>query len=358
MTRLNNALAALGVSGALLGPAAAEAVVTREDFRVATTDGVGIRVREVAPAGGGNGEPIILIHGARVPGIASFDLDVPHGSLAADLAARLKRRVFIMDARGYGGSDRSAAMEKPPQDSRPLSRAHEVVRDISAVVDTALQRTGARQVALFGWATGGMWASYYASLWPERVGHLIAFNALYGGSNQHPTLGPGSRNADPKQPERLAKSVGGYALNAATSLTPAWDSSIPDTDKSKWRDAAIVDAYTKAALASDPQSQNVMPPAFRAPLGAIEDSFYQAGGRRLFDAGSITASVLVLRSSRDFWSRPEDIDAFVHDAMRAPSVRAVTLPEATHYAHLDRPEHGRDRLLKEVVEFLSKDQTD
>lgn len=358
MTRLNNALAALGVSGALLGPVAAETPIVREDFRVTTADGVGIRVREVAPAGGGNGEPIILIHGARVPGIASFDLDVQHGSLAADLATRLQRRVFIMDARGYGGSDRAAAMAKPPQESRPLSRAHEVVRDVAAVVDAALQRAGTRQVALFGWATGGMWASYYASLWPERVGHLVAFNALYGGSDRHPTLGPGSRNADPAAPDRLARSVGGYALNNGASLTPSWDSSIPDADKSKWRDPAIVDAYTKAALASDPQSQNVTPSAFRAPLGAIEDSFYQAAGRRLFDAGSITASVLVLRSSRDFWSRPEDMDAFVHDAMRARSVRAVILPDATHYAHLDRPEYGRDRLLKEVVEFLSKDQTE
>jgi pimeloyl-ACP methyl ester carboxylesterase len=44
-------------------------------------------VREVK-GGAEPGRPILLIHGARVPGLASFDLDVPRGSLAADLARR------------------------------------------------------------------------------------------------------------------------------------------------------------------------------------------------------------------------------------------------------------------------------
>jgi pimeloyl-ACP methyl ester carboxylesterase len=88
--------------------------------------------------------------------------------------------------------------------------------------------------------------------------------------------------------------------------------------------------------------------------GAIEDSFYQASSRRLFDASSITGSVLVVRSERDFWSRPEDVQTFVHDAVHARSIRALTLPEATHFVHLDRAEHGRERLITEVVAFLAE----
>ena len=112
-------------------------------------------------------------------------------------------------------------------------------------------------------------------------------------------------------------------------------------------------AYQEAALASDPSSGTHQPPAFRAPLGAIEDSFYQASGRRLFDASSITAHVLLVRSDRDFWSRPEDVQAFAHDATHAASVRILSLPDATHFVHLDRAEHGRDRLLNEVATFLA-----
>jgi pimeloyl-ACP methyl ester carboxylesterase len=328
---------------AVAAPALAEGV-SRTDFRVTTTDGVGIHVREIRSTEEPNGvEPLILVHGARVPGLASFDLDVPGGSLAADLARQMRRTVFVMDARGYGKSDRPEAMSRPPAATKPLSRAYEVVRDIDAVVRVARERTGARTVALLGWATGGMWAGYYASLWPENVSHLIALNALYGGATEHGYLSP----TPPKA---------GYAVYDAASLFPGWDKSIPETDKARWRDPAIADAYVRAALASDPLSDERTPPAFRAPLGAIEDSGYQAGGRRLFDAGSITASLLVIRSESDFWSRPEDAAALARDASRAQNARIVTLPGATHFVHLERPDRGRDRLLKEIAAHLGAER--
>ena len=277
--------------------------LVRSDFQVKTSDGQTIHVREIRPLDGTGKEPLILVHGARVPGIASFDLDVPHGSLAADLASRLGRTVYVMDARGYGGSSGSEAMNKHPGESRPLSRAYEVVRDVDAVVREASHRNGAAQVGLFGWATGGMWAAYYASLWPDRVGQLVTLNALYGGASEHPAIGPGSPISDPEHPDRFTPNAGGYALNDSASLLPSWDRSIPSTDKADWRDPAVAEAYAKAALRSDPLSDRDSPPAFRAPMGAMEDSFYQAGGRRLFDASSITSPVLVIRSERDFWSR-------------------------------------------------------
>jgi pimeloyl-ACP methyl ester carboxylesterase len=31
----------------------------------------------------------------------------------------------------------------------------------------------------------------------------------------------------------------------------------------------------------------------------------------------------------------------------------VTIPDATHYVHLDKPEHGRNRLIDEVAAFLA-----
>jgi pimeloyl-ACP methyl ester carboxylesterase len=326
--------------------------LVRNDFHVTTSDGQTIHVREIRPLCGPGEEPLILVHGARVPGIASFDLDVPYGSLTGDLASQLGRTVYVMDARGYGGSSRSEAMNKPPGESHPLSRAYEVVRDIDAVVREASRRNGGAQVGLFGWATGGMWAAYYASLWPDRVGHLVTLNALYGGASEHPAIGPGSPVSDPEHPDRFMPNAGGYALNDYASLLPSWDRSIPSTDKAEWRDPAVAEAYAKAALRSDPLSDLHNPPAFRAPMGAMEDSFYQAGGRRLFDASSITSPVLVIRSERDFWSRPEDARAFAHDMVHVANVRIVTIPDATHYVHLDRPEHGRDRLMRELIGFF------
>jgi pimeloyl-ACP methyl ester carboxylesterase len=254
-----------------------------------------------------------------------------------------------MDARNYGRSDRNGAMAAAPEANPPQSRAVAVVRDIDAVAAEAQRRAGASEVALLGWATGGMWAGFFASLNPEHVSHVVALNALYGGSDRHAML---ERSADVGAPDRLSPTIGAYSLNGAAGLLPGWDSSIPLDDKAAWRDPAIAAAYVAAALASDPAAARCDPPTFRAPLGAIEDSFYQAHGRRLFDAGSITAAILLVRGERDFWSRAEDVDAFARDAARARRVATLTLPDATHFVHLDRPERGRAALVDAVVDFL------
>jgi hypothetical protein len=55
---------------------AATSQFSRTEFHVRTNDGFQIAVREVKLSnnGGTKKRPIILVHGARVPGIASFDL--------------------------------------------------------------------------------------------------------------------------------------------------------------------------------------------------------------------------------------------------------------------------------------------
>jgi alpha-beta hydrolase superfamily lysophospholipase len=77
--------------------------IMRKDFYVPTGDGIRLFVREVITSEEKQSKPILLIHGARVPGIASFDLQVKGGSLAEDLAIR-GLDVYVMDVRGYGAS--------------------------------------------------------------------------------------------------------------------------------------------------------------------------------------------------------------------------------------------------------------
>ncbi len=267
--------------------------VIREEFFITSDPRIQIFVREVK-----DGEtqhmqkvPVLLLHGARVPGVASFDLDVPNASLAADLASN-GHVVYVIDARGYGNSSRPPEMEQPPTENPPLTRSSEVVRDITAVIEWIRQHLGVQRVALLGWATGGHW-------------HL-----------------------------------------------PSWDHSIPLEEKTQWRDPAVAQTYVAAALASDPTSQTRTPPSFRAPSGAMEDSFYLAIGRQLWDASLIRVPTLILRSERDFWSRPQDAELLAEHLVHAPRVRKVTLLDATHYVHLDRPERGRDAFIKEVLSFL------
>jgi pimeloyl-ACP methyl ester carboxylesterase len=329
------------------------AEVMRIDFFVESDPTTQLAVREVtAPNVTSVRSPVILIHGARVPGLASFDLKARNGSLAVELSGA-GLRAFIMDARGYGGSTRTG-QDGDPVGRPPLARSNEIVRDIVAVTAEVRKRTGAHQVALFGWATGGHWAGMFASRYPEVVSHLAILNSLYGRHTGHPTLGPGGRLTDKSDPSRLDSSkVGAFGFSTAASLRPAWDASIPVEDKSVWRDPAVLDAYETAALASDPESGARNPPSFRAPTGAMADSFELASGRKLWDASSITARVLLLRSEYDFWSREADLDDLARDLIHARSVKAERLVGATHFVHLDRAEHGRDALVKELISFLT-----
>ena len=180
------------------------------------------------------------------------------------------------------------------------------------------------------------------------------YNSLYGGTVGHPALGPGSDYEDPDHPGRFnGAEVGGYRLNPAESLLSSWDGSIPVSDLESWRAPEVARAYVREALDSDDTSATRTPPSFRAPTGALEDSFYLACGRQLWDASLITAAALLIRSERDFWSRPEDAQLLSEHLVHSARVESVLVPRATHYVHLDRPTAGRDLYLQKVLAFLA-----
>lgn len=341
----------------LVSPTKAKAQVQprllREEFFAPSDPGIRVHVREVRVNSKNFCSSILLVHGARVPGVASFDLPVPGGSLAADLAQR-GFCVYVIDVRGYGESTRPPEMQQPPQNHPPLVRSVDAVHDIDAAIELIRKRTNTSRVALFGWATGGQWAGYYATLHSDKLSHLILLNALYGADAPHPLMGHGSDMEDPAHPGQLNPSVGAYRCNSAESLLAGWNRNIPIDDKNSWRDPGVADAYVRAAMASDPQTNSHNPPCFRSPNGAMEDSFYLATGRQLWDASFIYVPTLVLASERDFWSRPADRQKLQHDLVHAPSVRIVVLPNATHFVHLDRPERGRQQLLNEITNFLNR----
>lgn len=323
----------------------------REDMYVTGDPGITLFVRHVAGPGA-DGVPVLLVHGARVPGLASFDLDVPGGSLAADLA-RAGHDVYVMDARGYGRSTRLPEMADPPAAHPPLARSDAIVRDIDAVVGAIRQRHSGARPVVFGWATGGHWAGHYASIYSARISGVILLNTLYGGTDGHPMLGRGSDLEDPAHPGEFRRDYGAYRLSEAGSLLTAWDRSIPMKDKAGWRSPEVAAAYVAAAMASDETSDTRTPPSFRAPSGAMEDSFYLATGRQLWDASLIRVPTLVVRGANDFWSRPEDAERLASHVVHA-DVRLVVIPDATHFVHLDRPERGRAQLMTEVLQFLSR----
>src|SRR6202008_3895595 len=122
-----------------------------------------------------------------------------------------------------------------------------------------------------------------------------------------------------------SESCGAYRLSSEKSVLGVWDRSIPLEDKEAWRDPEVTKAYAAAALASDPTSETRTPPSFRSPCGAMEDSFYLATGRQLWDASLVTAPTLVLASERDFWSRIEDRELLQRHLVHAARVKTVVI---------------------------------
>jgi pimeloyl-ACP methyl ester carboxylesterase len=322
------------------------APIVREDSTVRLASDQLIAIRRVAVAGV-KGEPVLLVHGAGGGGVASFDLPVPGYSLAEDLA-RAGHPTYVVDLPGWGASTRPAAMDEPPEGKPPLARSEEMVSDLRAVVEWIRDHHQVEKIAIVGWATGGHWAGMFAAQHPDQVGHLVMINALYG------TPGPWSLRAalaDPAQPSQPA-ALGAYALRDGANLVGRWEATIPGADKAAWRDPRVAEAYVASTLSADPTSAARQPPSVRVPTGPLYDSFLLANGDRMWDAAAITAAVLVVRASLDFWSRPEDVAALRTELSRAAEVQIVEIKGATHFVHLDRPEHGRQRLVDALVGFL------
>jgi pimeloyl-ACP methyl ester carboxylesterase len=261
--------------------------------------------------------------------------------------------VYLVDAWGYGRSTRPARMNDPPVPGAPIARSSEVVEDLDAAVTWIRTRTGAPRVALVGWATGAHWVGLYATRYPTKVASLVLHSMIYGGGSNHPTLGKGSNLEDPKRKGQFNQALfGAYRFSDASSILANWDSSIPGADKQTWRDPQVAAAYVKEALASDPTSSSRTPPSFRAPSGALADTFELAIGRQAWDAGLIQCRTLVIAGERDFWSRAEDRERLKAHLVNAPEVQIVAIANATHFVHLDRPERGRKQFLDAVIAFL------
>ncbi|MDF2114424.1 alpha/beta fold hydrolase [Roseiarcaceae bacterium H3SJ34-1] len=330
--------------------------VVRRDFKVTTIDKVNIAVREVrmedGPRKTAQKTPILLMHGTRVPGVSEYDLGVENGSIAEALALA-GHDSFIPDGRGFGKSDRPAAMSEPPGASKPLARCLELTRDVDATVEAMRNACGVEKVALLGWGVGATLILMYASLWPEKVSHLVLYNPLYGGGVDHPRY-RGAGLADPENPLRFnTAKFGGYNFNTLDHLLEKWDSSIPIENKDEWRDPAVATAFVQALSDGDPTTTSRDPPTFRSPNGMLEDSFYIGIGEKLVHANQVRCKVLIVRGELDYFSRPEDVAELQRDLVNAQEVHAFEPKNATHYVLLDRPERGRDATLARITQFLS-----
>jgi pimeloyl-ACP methyl ester carboxylesterase len=203
-------------------------------------------------------------------------------------------------------------------------------------------------VTLIGWSWGAMTGGYYSSLSSEKVRKLVMYAPAYS-FPLHTNLGPGSGLQNKRKPYDFNYALGAYRTVSTAQNTARWDGEIPVLDKSQYRDSEVPTAFWDACMATDPTSQSRNPPALRAPNGVLEDTFMQETGRRIWNASSIYAPVLVIAGEYDTWSYSEDREGLMRDLTNAPAKRNVLIKDATHFVLFEKP---RFAFFNEILKFL------
>ncbi|HZX97347.1 MAG TPA: alpha/beta hydrolase [Myxococcales bacterium] len=326
------------------------AKIVKTDSHIDALDpGIKLFVREKKAEGARatDENTVLFVHGATFPSTPDFDLQFKDYSWADRLASQ-GYVVYMFDKRNYGFSTREKAMDEPPAANKPLSRSYLVIRDIAAVVDHIRAKNKIARVTLIGWSWGAMTAGYYSSLYPEKVQKLVLYAPLYE-NTLHTNLGAGSGLQDKRHPSQFNPAMGAYRLGTGDANNKRWDGEIPVPNKDEYRDPAVQEAFNQAALATDPTSNTRTPPALRAPNGVLEDSFYQATGRRIWNAASITAPTLVIAGEDDTWSFVHDREGLMRDLSNAASKKLVLIPHATHFVLFEKQ---RGKFFEEIEAFL------
>jgi len=295
---------------------------------------------------------VLFVHGATFPSTPDFDLQYKDYSWA-DWMVRHGYVVYMFDKRNYGFSTREGAIDQPATNNRPVSRSYLVIRDIGAVVDHIRAKYHVNKVTLIGWSWGAMTAGYYASLQSEKIKKLVLYAPAYAFA-LHTNLGPGSNLQNKRRPYEFNYGLGAYRLATAAANQARWDGEIPVEDKSQYREQGVVDAFNAAALATDPTSGSRTPPSLRAPNGVLEDTFYQASGRRMWNASSIYVPTLVIAGEYDTWSYPEDREGLMRDLTNAPAKKHVVIKDATHFVLFEKK---RFEFFNEILSFLKSDRS-
>jgi pimeloyl-ACP methyl ester carboxylesterase len=347
------AAACFAVALAAQTAGAQEIKIAKTDAQIDALDpGIRLFVREKMQEGNTqftNENIVLFLHGATAPSTCDFDLGYKDYSWA-DWPVKRGYVVRMGDYRNYGYSTREKAMDEPAAKNQPVTRSYQALRDIEAMVNHIKRTRGVQKVTLIGWSWGAMLAGYYASLHSENVHKLVLYAPLYN-FNDHTNLGPGSALQNKRKPYEFNFALGAYRVASEAANTARWNGEIPVENKDEYREAADPAAYWTECLATDPSSATRNPPSLRAPNGVLEDSFYQATGRPLWNASNIYVPTLLIAGAYDTWSFPEDREGLMRDLVHVPVKRSVLIPDATHFVLFEK---NRFQFFEEVLNFLKQ----
>jgi pimeloyl-ACP methyl ester carboxylesterase len=274
---------------------------------------------DIAPGGQPNGKTVLLFHG-KAFGCYYF-LNVIQALTSAGY------RVVAPDQIGWGKS--------------PKPDIHYSFQLLAATSGTLLEHLGVGKVAVLGHSTGGMTATRFALMNPDRVTHLVLQDPL-GLADYRTGIPPQSEEtlfaheANWTDPEVIRAYVAGYFVHPDPKVwEPLADVLIRVTlspDYAKWARAA---ALTFQMIYQQPVCHefNLVAPPTLLIVGA-EDHVVPLGQ----------------------YAKPHDaarLGDFVHLSAQAvaaiPRATRVVVPDCGHIPHLEKP----DQFLAEFLPFIA-----
>ena len=297
--------------------------IVTEDFLIdSDTPGIRLQLRRKRAAGAaafGPDRTLLLMHGATYSSASLFD--VPVGGFSfMDYLARHGYDVWAVDARGYGGSSRPPEMADPPDRHLPIGRTASGVRDLGAAVDFVLAHCGLEKLNLVAMSWGGSVAGAYTAAHGARVAKLALVAPLWLSDRPLP-VDPGG-------------ALGAYRHVPVAKARERWVGAAPPDRRAGLIPDGWFDAWSGAALRSDPDGGGVTMRAVNGPIQDIRDHW--TAGRPLYDPADITVPVLQVHAEWDIDVTVDTARDFFCRLTAAPYRRWVEIGEGTHMVLMEK----------------------
>jgi pimeloyl-ACP methyl ester carboxylesterase len=278
---------------------------------------------------------LLFVHGATQPAEATFDLPF-EGMSWMDYIARHGWDVYLVDVRGYGRSTRPAEMDQPAESNPPIVRTDVAIRDVGSAIDFILQRRGTTKINLMGWSWGTVIMAAYTAEHADKVARLVLYGPQWLESS----------------PATSSPPLGAYITATMALAKERMQTGAPDDRKRDPMPAGSFEAWSTAALATDPVGSRQNPPVLRSPAGVFQDrqEFWRQG-KPYYDPRRVTAPTLIVVGEWDRATPIEGAQELFRQLPSGPDKRLVEIGEGTHLLMLEK---NRVQLFEEVQHFLDK----
>lgn len=292
------------------------------------------------------GHILLYVHGGTQPSEATFDLPL-EGTSWMDYIASRGWDVYLMDARGYGGSTRSPELLQSDAIEAPIVSTDIKVRDAEAVIDFILKRRGEPRISLLGWSWGTIVVGAFAASHTEKVGGLVLFAPVWC---QGPCeFDPHLAEARPDATE-AGRELGLVVESSMEGARNRMQAGVPYDRRDELLPPESFAAWSAAALATDPVGASQAPPVLRVPPGVDQDfqAFWDQG-KSYYDPRKIAAPTLVVVAEWDDSTPPAGAKALYDSLANSADRRFVELKEGSHMMLLEK---NRMSLFEAVQQFL------